>query len=77
MPHGAFNWTYTEVVVILKDNGFHLNHVKGSHHFFVGTVEGKMRQVCVPKHGNQVFKPRTLKGMVLQSGLSRDVWGLK
>ncbi len=76
MANGVFNWTYSDVVSVLKDNGFHLNHIKGSHHFFVGSVNGRMHQVCVAKHGNQVFKPRTLNGMISQSGLSRKVWGL-
>ncbi len=76
MSKGVFNWTYGDVVDLLKENGFTLNHIKGSHHFFVGTVGGKMRQVCVPKHGKQAFKPRTLKGMVAQSGLAKSAWGI-
>lgn len=74
MTRGVFNWTYNDVVSVLKEHGFHLNHVKGSHHYFIGTVGGVMRQVCVPKHGSQSFKPRTFKGMVSQSGLSKEDW---
>ena len=76
MTKGVFNWTYGDVVSVLKEHGFQLNHAKGSHHFFIGSVGSKMHQVCVPKHGSQVFKPRTLKGMILQSGLSRKDWGI-
>lgn len=76
MPRGVFNWTYNDVVQVLKDNGFRLNHIKGSHHFYVSTVKGKLHQVCVPYHGKSVFKPRTLKGMVRQSGLSNSAWEL-
>ena len=76
MPKGVFNWTFSDVVVILKENGFYLNYIKGSHCFYVGFIGGKTRQVCVPKHGNIAFKPRTLKGMIEQSGLLRDRWGL-
>ncbi|OHA17012.1 MAG: hypothetical protein A3C79_01885 [Candidatus Taylorbacteria bacterium RIFCSPHIGHO2_02_FULL_45_28] len=76
MPKGAFNWTFNDVVAVLKENGFHLNHIKGSHYFYVGYIDGKARQVCVAKHGKISFKPRTFKGMMEQSGLSRDKWGL-
>jgi len=31
-------------------------------------------QVCVPFHGNTSFKPRTLKGMILQSGIPQEEW---
>jgi len=76
MPKGVFNWKFTEVVTILKENGFRLNHTKGSHCFYVGYVNNKTRQVCVQKHGSMTFKPRTLKSMIEQSGLSKDKWGL-
>ena len=76
MPKGVFNWTFSDVTDLLKEHGFRLNHIRGSHCFYVGYVAGKARQVCVPKHGNESFKPRTLKGMIEQSGLSKDVWGL-
>lgn len=76
MPNKVFNWTFNDVVAVLKENGFSLNHIKGSHYFYVGFVNKKMHQVCVPKHGNLVFKPKTLKGMVLQSGLTKEKWGM-
>lgn len=76
MPRRVFNWNYNHVSGILKDHGFRLNHIESSHHFFVGTVNGKVCQVCVPKHGKKSFKPRTLKGMFMQSGLSKWDWGL-
>jgi predicted RNA binding protein YcfA (HicA-like mRNA interferase family) len=75
MPKGAFNWTFNDVTTVLKEHGFRLNHIKGSHYFYVGYSDGKTRQVCVPKHGKVAFKPRTLKGMIEQSGLGREKWG--
>ncbi len=77
MPRGVFNWTFDDVVAVLKENGFSLNHIRGSHFFYVGHVNGKMRQVSVQKHGRLAFKPRTFKSMVEQSGLSKKVWGLE
>lgn len=76
MPNGLFNWTFSDVVNILKDNGFKLDHIKGSHFIYLGTREGRVWYVCVPKHANQSLKPRTMKGIVLQSGLPKKVWGL-
>ena len=75
MPKGVFNWTFSDVTAVLKENGFRLNHIKGSHYFYVGYANGKPRQVCVAKHGSATFKPRTLKGMIEQSGLDKEKWG--
>jgi predicted RNA binding protein YcfA (HicA-like mRNA interferase family) len=77
MPRGVFNWTFDDVVEILKENGFHLNHARGSHFYYVGSCEGKMRQVCVPKHGKVSLKPRTFKGIVTQSGLPKSKWKIE
>jgi len=76
MPNRVFNWTFDDVVRVLKDNGFRLNSIEGSHHYYIGSVNGKMHQVCVAFHGKTAFKPRTLKGMISQSGLSKKAWGL-
>ena len=76
MPRGVFNWTFDDVVKILKENGFHLNHIKGSHFYFVGFCDGKMRQTCVQNHGKLALKPRTFKGIMEQSGLPKKVWGI-
>lgn len=76
MPNGINNWTFNDVVALLKEYGFSLNHIKGSHYFYIGYVNSRARQVCVPKHGKISFKPRTLKGMVSQSGLSENTWGI-
>lgn len=76
MPRGVFNWTFDDVVRVLKDNGFHLSHIEGSHHFYIGRVGDRTHQVCVAFHGKKAFKPRTFKGVVAQSGLSKRVWGI-
>jgi predicted RNA binding protein YcfA (HicA-like mRNA interferase family) len=76
MPNGVNNWTFNDVVSVLKENGFKFNHTRGSHFYYVGYYEGKMRQVCVPKHGNLSLKPRTFKGIMSQSGLPKNLWSL-
>jgi predicted RNA binding protein YcfA (HicA-like mRNA interferase family) len=74
MPRGIFNWTFNDVIDFLKRNGFIHSHVKGSHYYYIGHYHGEPRIVQVPFHGSKAFKPRTLKGIVIQSGLSLDLW---
>jgi len=57
-PRGIFNWTFNDVVRFLKDNDFSLNHIEGSHYFYTGYQ----------------FKQRTLKGIILQSGIPKEKW---
>jgi len=74
MPRGLFNWIAEDVVRFLKAHDFALNHVRGSHYFYTGHYGGVLRQVCVPFHGSRSIKPKTLKGIILQSGIPKDQW---
>lgn len=74
MPRGVNNWTAEDVVRFLKAHGFSLGHTRASHFFYVGRSGGAFRQVCVPFHGSHAIKPRTLKGIILQSGIPKDEW---
>ena len=74
MPRGLYNWTAEEVVRFLKACDFSLGHTHGSHYYYVGNYGGQFRQVCVPFHGSRILKPRTLKSIILQSGISKDQW---
>ena len=74
MPHRLYNWTTEDVIRFLKDNSFVLNHTRGSHYYYVGHYGGVFRQVCVPFHGSRVLKPRTLKGVIKQSGIPQREW---
>jgi len=74
MPNGYFNWTFNDVAEFLKEHGFRLNHTNGSHYYYIGHTDGKLRNVCVPYHGTRTIKPRTLKGIILQSGVAKEKW---
>ena len=74
MPHGAFNWTFNDAVRFLKSHGFSLSHVRGSHYYFSGYQNGAPRLVCVQFHGTKALKPRTLNGMIVQSGIPKSEW---
>lgn len=74
MPRRLYNWTAEDIVRFLKANRFVLNYTHGSHYYYVGYYGGLLRQVCVPFHGSRVIKPRTLKGIIIQSGIPKDKW---
>jgi predicted RNA binding protein YcfA (HicA-like mRNA interferase family) len=74
MSRNVFNWTFNDVVRFLKDYNFSLNHVEGGHYFYTGCYKGKLYQVCVPFHGNKSIDPRTLKGIINQSGIEKEKW---
>ena len=74
MTRGLFNWTFNDVVDFLKERNFTLNYTNASHYYYIGHTNGIFRQVCVPFHGNKPIKPRTLKGIILQSGIDKNDW---
>ncbi|OHA19892.1 MAG: hypothetical protein A2836_00010 [Candidatus Taylorbacteria bacterium RIFCSPHIGHO2_01_FULL_45_63] len=72
--HNFFNWTFNDVVQVLKENNFRLNYTNASHYYYVGYYGGILKNVCVPYHGTKSIKPRTLKGVILQSGIPKEKW---
>ena len=58
----------------LKAHGFVLNHTRGSHYYYVGHYAGSFRQVCVPLHVSRIIKPRTMGGIIRQSGIMKEEW---
>jgi len=74
MPHKKMSSLSSEdIEKILKKNNFRLSRQKGSHQQFVGYVKGRKRRVTVIAN-QKSFAPRTLKSMILQSGLSEQEW---
>lgn len=74
MPRGMNNWRFIDTKNILKEYNFRLNHIEGSHYFFVGTYGGQIRQVCVPFHGSKSIHPKTMKSIIRQSGIPKNLW---
>ncbi|MCD8507993.1 MAG: type II toxin-antitoxin system HicA family toxin [Candidatus Pacebacteria bacterium] len=69
------NWTFKDVEVFLKTKGFILNYTNGSHYYYIAQVDGRVRNACVPFHGNKgIIKTRTLKGIISQSGIDQKEW---
>jgi len=53
---------------ILKDNGWELDRIKGSHHIYVRRQES----VPVPIHGNQDLKKGTFLAILKKIGAASD-----
>lgn len=74
MTRGILNWRAEDVVRFLRNHGFEHIHTRGSHMFYV-RIEGRtIRQVCIPFHRGIAIKPKTLKGIINQSGVDKREW---
>lgn len=74
MMRSAFNWSFRDVVNFLKDHGFELRYTEGSHFFYIKKDGVSSSQVCIPFHGGSSIKPRTLKSIIMQSGIPKKEW---
>lgn len=59
-----------EVMRALLDAGFHLSHVRGSHHYLRKPDESSF--VVVPVHGNRDLPVGTLRSILRQANLTVD-----
>ena len=57
------------LVSILQQRGWVIARVRGSH-YIMRSPEGK--KVTVPVHGNRDLPPRTLAGILKETGLQRE-----
>lgn len=55
-----------QIISILKDKGWRVARVKGSHHIMV--KEGKL-PVSIPVHGKKDIKPGTLRNIERTTGV--------
>ena len=60
--------TGRELCQILKDTGWSLKRIKGSHHIFGKAGEWKI--ITVPVHGNQMIKPGLANRIARDAGIS-------
>lgn len=59
--------TGREVLAALRRAGFTPDHVRGSHHYLRGPGG---RLVTVPAHAGETLKPKTLRSILRQAGLT-------
>jgi len=57
-----------ELIKILESNGFVLNRIHGSHHYFVNPVTGKI--TVVPMHNKDLAKG-TMHAILKQAGIDK------
>ncbi len=58
-----------EVVRVLKQAGFSVERIVGSHHVLMHPGDTR-RTVTVPVHGNRDLKSGTLRAIIRQTGLT-------
>lgn len=63
--------TAKHVVNILNKAGFSFVRQSGSHAIYEKTVDGKIHLVVVPVHAKKDLKPKTLKSIISQSGMTK------
>ena len=61
------NITGKNLCKILKENGWELVRISGSHHIF--TKKGEDAKIVVPVHGNKEIKTGLLKAILKTAGL--------
>ena len=62
--------TGREVLAALERGGFHLSHVRGSHHYLLRP--DRLRLVVIPVHGNRVLPAGTMQSILRQAGFTAD-----
>ena len=63
-----------DVKRFISNYNFRLNHVEGSHYVYIGSVNGKIYQICVPFHSRKAIHPKTMKSIINQSGIDIKDW---
>jgi predicted RNA binding protein YcfA (HicA-like mRNA interferase family) len=74
MPRGLHNWSPAQVLKFLKRHSFTHTHTRGSHFYYTAKQNGQDRQVCVPVHAGASIHPKTMKSIILQSGIAETEW---
>ena len=73
MPNGLFNWSYKDVTLFLKKNGFEFKGERaGSHEAWINLSSQTI--VDINFHASKVFRPRTLETMIRQSKIEKKEW---
>ena len=75
MPNHLRNWTFEDIEAFLKQHHFVCRNIEGSHHFYVGLVDGKDCVCEVQYHSKGSIPPKTLKiNIIEKSGIPIDYW---
>ena len=64
------NLSPKRMIEILKQHGYYLDRVKGSHHIYYN--DDRKRAVPVPLHGSKDLKKGTFLAILKQAGIDRN-----
>ncbi len=74
MVRGLLNWRAEDVMRFLKKYGFSNTHMRGSHMYYSCFYNGQERIVTIPFHKGDVINPKTLRSIIIQSGIPKEEW---
>lgn len=74
MTRGLHSWTFQNVQKFLKENGFSVHKVRGSHFQFKKVSKERNFLVTVAFHGSKSIPIGTMNSIVRQSGIEKDKW---
>ena len=74
MPRGLNNWTAAMVMRFLKKHGFIHAHSRGSHLLYAKKGATRSFLVTIPFHAAKAIHPKTMKSIVVQSGIPLSEW---
>ncbi|MFA5232325.1 MAG: hypothetical protein WC410_01495 [Candidatus Paceibacterota bacterium] len=66
-------WSFKDLTKFLKDHGFVLGHVRGSHYFYNGRIRGEERivQIIFSDKEKERQSLKTMKMVVKHSGIPK------
>jgi predicted RNA binding protein YcfA (HicA-like mRNA interferase family) len=62
------------IMRFLKKNDFVLTHERGSHYYYSKKNNNRSYLVTVPFHGSESIHPKTMKSIIVQSGIPQSEW---
>ncbi len=76
MPRNLYNWSYRDVTRFLKEHEFEfLESKRGSHELWRKLGENRIGERVVEVNFTHTsYPPKTLKTMIHQSGIAKEVW---
>ena len=76
MTNILYNWTYRDVTRFLKENGFrYFEPLRGSHEAWIKLgANGEPKRIVEVNLAKKSYKPKTLKTMIRQSGITQNEW---
>ena len=68
------NWSFKKISDFLKDYGFVLGHIEGSHHYYNGVIKGEQKtvQIILSRKERECQTGKTIKIVIKHSGIPKQ-----